>query len=319
MMQDKILEILRRKDEYASGEEISDSLKISRQALWKHIQELRDSGYDIVAVPHLGYQLAASPDKLLPAEIKHNLGTKLLGRNVIFFDAVPSTNDLAFNLAIEGSAEGTVVVAETQTKGKGRLGRSWSSPKHKGIYLSLILRPKISPAQSPVITLMVSSSICKAIQEVCGIEARIKWPNDILLQNKKLGGILTEINAEADRVHFLIIGIGLNVNNDKNSLLPGAVSLKEAQGCHFSRLNLAQEVLRKIEEDYFVFQKQGSLAIIESWREYNSTLGKRVRVSSDSGQLEGIAVDIENDGGLLIRDDLGLTRKVMAGDVTHCR
>ncbi|MCU0652074.1 MAG: biotin--[acetyl-CoA-carboxylase] ligase [Candidatus Omnitrophica bacterium] len=318
-MQDKILEILRRKNEYASGEEISESLKISRQALWKHIQELRDSGYDIVAVPHLGYQLAASPDKLLPAEIKHNLGTKLIAKNISFFDAVPSTNDVALNMGIEGAPEGTVVVAETQTKGKGRLGRSWSSPKHKGIYFSLILRPKISPAQSPVITLLVSSSICEAIKEVCGVEAKIKWPNDILLQNKKLGGILTEISAETDRVHFLVIGVGLNVNNEKNLSLPQAISLKEVTQEHVSRLNLMQEILRRIEQDYLTFQKEGSSAVINRWREYNSTLGKRVKVTSDNGHLEGIAVDIDSDGGLLIRNDAGLIRKVMAGDVTHCR
>ncbi len=319
MIQDKILEILRRKHEYASGEEISESLKISRQALWKHIQELRDLRYDIVAVPHLGYQLVSSPDRFFPSEITHGLNTKFLGKKIHYFESVSSTMDLAIQLGMRGSPEGTLVVAETQTKGRGRLGRNWISPKHKGIYLSLILKPEILPAQSPVITLLVSISICEAIKEITGLDAKIKWPNDIFIQNKKIGGILTELNAEMDRIHFLVIGIGLNVNNDKNSLLPGAISLKEAKLENISRVGLAQEVLRKIEKDYLSFQKQGSQEIINRWRNYNITLGRRVKISCHKEHLEGCAVDIDNDGGLLIRDDSGLIQKVMAGDVVHCR
>jgi len=317
MIQDKILEILRRKHEYASGEEISESLKISRQALWKHIQELRDLRYDIVAVPHLGYQLVSTPDRFFPSEITHGLNTKFLGKKIHYFESVSSTMDLAIQLGMRGSPEGTLVVAETQTKGRGRLGRSWISPKYKGIYLSLILKPEILPAQSPVITLLVSISICEAIKEITGLDAKIKWPNDIFIQNKKIGGILTELNAEMDRIHFLVIGIGLNVNNDKNSLLPGAISLKEVKLENISRVGLAQEVLRKIEKDYLSFQKQGSQEIINRWRNYNITLGRRVKISCHKEHLEGRAVDIDNDGGLLIRDDSGLIQKVMAGDVVH--
>ncbi len=227
--------------------------------------------------------------------------------------------DLAIQLGVQGEPEGTLVIAETQTKGRGRLGRSWISPKHKGIYLSLILRPKILPAQSPVITLLVSISICEAIKEIAGLEAKIKWPNDIFIQNKKLGGILTELNAEMDEIHFMVIGIGLNVNNDKNSLLPSAISLKEIKKENINRINLIQEILCRIEKDYLAFQKQGSLLVVNKWRNHNITLGRRVKIACHRQHLEGEAVDIDTDGGLLVRNDAGLIQKVMTGDVIHCR
>lgn len=348
MNQEKILEILKGKNSYASGEEISHHLKISRQALWKHIQELRDIGYDIVAVPHLGYQLVSCPDKVFVSEITHGLNTKFLGRKIHYFENISSTMDRAVLLALQGECEGTLVVAETQTKGRGRLGRSWISPKHKGIYLSLILRPKILPSESPVITLLVSISIYQAIREVTGLDVKIKWPNDIVAQSeapwveargfternterllkdglsrprmyKKLGGILTELNAETDRVHFMVVGIGLNVNNEKNSLIPGAISLKELKKENVNRVSLIQEILRRIEEDYVSFIKDGSLPAIDKWRNYNVTLGRRVKIACQNEHLEGEAVDIDSDGSLLIRNDSGLIRKITAGDVTHCR
>lgn len=319
MIQEKIVEALKNKSGYISGEEISARLKVSRQALWKHIQELRDLGYDIVAVPHLGYQLVSLPDRLFISEVSYSLNTKFLGKKIHYFESAASTMDLAIQLGMQGEPEGTLVIAETQTKGRGRLGRSWLSPKHKGIYLSLILKPKILPAQSPVVTLLVSISICEAIKEVTGLDAKIKWPNDIFIQNKKLGGILTELNAEMDEIHFMVIGIGLNVNNDKNSLLPSATSLKELKKEQISRVSLTQEMLRRIEKDYLSFQKQGSLPVVNKWRNYNITLGRRVKIACQREHLEGQAVDIDTDGGLLIRDDSGLIRKIMTGDIVHCR
>lgn len=318
-MQEKILDFLRKKDEYISGEEISRALKISRQALWKHIQELRNMDYDIVAVPHLGYRLISSPDRLLPAEISHGLNTKFIGKKICYFETLSSTMDIAVQLGMQAAPEGTIVLSEAQTKGRGRLGRTWVSPKYQGIYLSLLLRPKILPTQSPILTLIVAVSICEAIKEGAGLDARIKWPNDILIHNKKVGGILTELNAEMDEVRFIIIGIGLNVNNDKKALVSCATSLKEQKKENINRVELLQEILRKIEANYLLFRGRGSPPIIEKWHDYNITLGKRVKVFLHNEHIEGEALGIDTDGGLLLRKDSGLTQKVTAGDVVHCR
>ena len=319
-MQEKILDFLKKKQEgYLSGDQISHRLGISRQALWKHIEELRESGYDIAAVPHLGYRLISSPNRLLPAEINWHLDTEFIGKKIHYFEAASSTMDIAIELGLKGSSEGTVVLAETQTKGRGRLGRHWFSPKYKGIYLSLILRPKILPNSTPILTLLSAVSMWEAIKETCGLDMQIKWPNDILLHNKKIGGILTELNAETDTTRFVVIGIGLNVNNDKKTLAQGATSLKEQTKEEINRISLLQEILRKIETNYLLFQKEGSAPIIEKWRNYNITLGKRVKISCHRDYREGEAIDIDTDGGLLIRKDSGLVEKIMAGDVVHCR
>jgi len=227
--------------------------------------------------------------------------------------------DAALQLGIEGSGEGTLILAESQTKGRGRLGRGWFSPKYKGIYFSLILKPEILLNQTPLLTLMAAVSICEAIKEKTAVTCQIKWPNDILLHHKKIGGILTELNAEADLSRFVAIGIGLNVNNDKKTLLAGATSLKEEAKKDINRPDLLREILRKIEENYLTFQKNGSRQIIDKWREWSISLGRRVRVACQKAHIEGEALDIDTDGGLLIRNDSGLVQKVMSGDVVHCK
>ncbi len=318
-MQEKIIDFLRRKQTFVSGEEISQRLGISRQGLWKHIQELKDLGYDIVAVPHLGYQLLSLPDRLFASEIAAHLNTKFIAKKIYYFDSVTSTMDVATELGLKNAAEGTLVVSESQTRGRGRLGRGWLSPKYKGIYFSLILRPKVLPSQAPILTLLSAVSICEAVKETAGLDIRIKWPNDILLHNKKLGGILTELNAEMDEVRFIVMGVGLNVNNDKKNLMSTATSLKEEQGREINRIELLQGILGRIEANYSVFGKKGAHPVIEKWRKYNITLGRRVKVISHQAHCEGQAVDIDLDGGLLVRKDSGLTQKVSAGDVLHCR
>ena len=319
MTREKILDFLKRKQDYVSGDLIAGRLEVSRQALWKHIQELKDSGYDIVAVPHLGYKLISCPDRLFPYEISSYLDTRVIGKKIYYFEALASTMDSAMDLAMKGAPEGTLVVAETQTRGKGRLGRAWFSPKYKGIYLSLILKPDILPNQASVLTLLSAVAACEAIKEVCRQDAQIKWPNDIFLNNKKIGGILTEMAAETDRVSFVVIGIGLNVNNDKKSLISGASSLKEEIGEPVSRLQLLQEFLRRIEINYSLFRKKETAHILEKWRQNSLTLGRRVKVYAHKEYLEGEAQDVDVDGGLLVRVDSGITKNVMAGDVVHCR
>jgi BirA family biotin operon repressor/biotin-[acetyl-CoA-carboxylase] ligase len=319
MMQEKILDFLKRKQDYVSGDQISGRLGITRQALWKHIQELKEKGYDIVAVPHLGYQLVSSPDRIFDFEVRLGLNTHSLGRTIYYFDHLASTNDVAMQLGLKQACEGTLVLAESQTKGRGRVGRDWYSPKYKGIYLSLILKPEILPQSASILTLLSAVSICEAIKEVSGLECRIKWPNDILLGNKKLGGILTELNAEMDKINFVVIGIGLNVNNDKKTLVSNATSLREERGENVNRVILLQEILRKLETNYVLLQRKGAPSVIDKWREHNITLGRRVKVYYQKEHMEGQALDIDTDGGLLVRKDSGVNVKVMAGDVVHCR
>lgn len=314
-MREKILNFLKKKPEYVSGDHISSHLGMSRQALWKHIQELKESGYEIVAVPHLGYRLISSPDRLFASEISEQLDTKFVGRKIYYFDVLSSTMDQAMELGLKGAPEGCLVVTETQKHGRGRMGRSWFSPKYKGIYFSLILRPKIQPQGASLLTLMSAVSVCEALRKTMAIEASIKWPNDIVIRNKKLGGILTELNAEMDRIHFALIGIGLNVNNDKKTLLAGATSCLDQKKEPFSRIELLKEILRRIEENYLVFQSKDGRHILDKWREYNVTLGNRVRVLYQGRNVEGVAVDIDSDGGLLIRKDSGVTCKITSGDV----
>ena len=314
-MQEKIIQILRQNENYLSGEEISRSLNISRAAIWKHMQELKRNGYDIAAVPHLGYRLVASPDKLFPGEIQFELGTKILGKNIVYEDTVTSTMDVAFQLGMKGAAEGTVVCAESQTRGRGRLGRTWASPKGKGITFSILLRPKLPPLAVAKLTLLCGVAVSDAIKKITGLEVNIKWPNDILIENKKLAGILTELNAEMDRVKFVIVGIGLNVNTSGSQLPEGATSLKNETKQTFSRVIVFQEILREIEKWYLATHSEGFSSLLQRWKELSVTLGKWVKVTDPSGKYEGEAINIDEDGGLLIRQDSGVVVKKMAGDV----
>ena len=318
-MKEEILELLNKKQDYLSGDQISKHLGITRQGLWKHIQELKDSGYQIVAVPHLGYRLESCPDRLFNFEVARNLNTKLIGKKIYYFDYLSSTMDLAMQLGMDGAVNGTLVLAESQVKGRGRLGRSWSSPKYKGVYLSLILRPTILPAACPILTLMSAVSICEAVKKITDLDLQIKWPNDLFIDHKKVAGILTEMNAEMDKVNFVVIGIGLNVNNDKKSLVAQATSLKEQQGIQINRVILLQEILRRIESNYFLLKQQGVQEIIDKWRNFTLTLGTRVKVEYQNKHIEGQAVDIDSDGALLIRKDSGVIQKISSGDVTTCR
>jgi len=318
-MQDKILNLLKKKEGYISGEDISGHLDISRQALWKHIQELKDKGYVIEAVPHLGYHLESSPDRLFEFEVLRGLNTKTFGKKIFYFDTLTSTIDMAMDLGVKGAASGTLILAESQTKGKGRLGRTWFSPKYKGLYMSLILRPDMLPTQASILTLLAAVSICDAIRNAAGVTTQIKWPNDILVNNKKLCGILTQVIAETDRIDFMIISAGINVNNDKKSLVSTATSLREQKKDEISRVILLQEILRELEANYIVLEKKGASLILEKWRQHNTTLGRRVKVYCQHKHVEGEALDIDTDGGLLVRKDNGITEHIMAGDVVHCR
>ena len=312
-MKNKIIRFLKSTDTFISGEEISRNLRISRAAIWKNIEELRKEGYGITAVPHTGYKLEQIPDRLYPREIQDGLKTQQLGQHVVYFDTVGSTMDEAFERARQGAPEGELVIAENQTEGRGRLGRSWVSPKEKGIYFSLILRPALKPAEVARLTLLAGVALAEAISETTGVQPQIKWPNDLLVDGKKIAGILTEMNAETDRVHFCILGIGVNVHAGKAQIPATASSLKILTGKPFNRAELTRHILERLEGWYQKLQKRQFTDILQRWKELSFTLGQKVRI----GPVEGKAVDLDEYGALLIQQKDGTVSKQFSGDVEY--
>ena len=324
MIDEKILTILRNKTDYVSGEELCKNADISRAAIWKHVEKLREEGYGIEASPHLGYRLLNIPDRLIPAEIKWKLKTKVLGKEIISYKKVGSTNDIAYELAEKGLRDGSIILAEEQEKGKGRHGRRWLSPSKGGIYLSAILRPHITPNEIPKITLLAAVAAAKAIRETAGLQAMIKWPNDILVNNRKVCGILTEMKAEQDSVDFIVIGIGINVNTPLKALPKGASSLKEelrhrGKDEYVSRVELTKKLIEKLEEDYFLLKKEGFRPIMDEWKRLTDMLGSRVKVVLQNRAFEGLVHDIDPDGALVVRKDAGTLERISSGDIVVVR
>ena len=266
------------------------------------------------AAPKKGYRLVARPEQLSAAEIRQGLAAQVVGRVVECRQSVGSTMDEATALAAAGAVEGTVVCAEQQTSGRGRLGRRWDSPAGQGIYLSVILRPDWPPTEVAKLTLLAAVAVCESVRP-CGIAACIKWPNDILVDGRKLAGILTELNAEVDRVNFVVIGLGLNVNAAAGQLPPQAVSLRMAAGQSFARGPVIRQVLTRLEHWYRLVQAEGFAPMLSRWKELSVTMGQRVRISDARGAVEGLAVDLSEHGGLVILDDEGRRVTRMSGDV----
>ncbi|MGB2706428.1 MAG: biotin--[acetyl-CoA-carboxylase] ligase [Candidatus Omnitrophota bacterium] len=320
---DKILELFKKSvDSFLSGEEVSRALGISRQALWKHIEKLRETGYVIEAVPHLGYKLLQVPDKMLVSEIKWNLKTKIIGDEIHFYESVGSTNSIAYELAEQGAREGTVVIANEQTKGKGRLGRSWASPPEGGIYLSCILCPDILPNEVSKITLVAAVSAVKAVRKFSSLDALIRWPNDILVSDRKAAGILTELKGEPDRVNFVILGIGINVNTPRKALPAGGTSLKEESksSADFSRVELVKILLKALDAEYAKFKEDGFSPVRNELKSYSCVLGRYVSVTASGGKKSsGKAVDIDENGALVVKLDDGSRKTFLSGDVTLVR
>jgi BirA family transcriptional regulator, biotin operon repressor / biotin---[acetyl-CoA-carboxylase] ligase len=318
-MNEKILGFLRDSEVYVSGQDIARKLSLSRQGLWKHIQDLRRLGYEIEAVPHLGYKLLKRPDRLYPWEIEDVINTKSLGKKIVYYDSVFSTMDKAWELGEQGSREGVLVCAEKQTKGRGRLGRSWISPKYKGLYFSLLLRPDILPSNISCITLLSALAVLKGIKKEINIPLSIKWPNDILAGDKKLAGILTEAHTEQDRINFIVSGIGININSKADELTPGAVSLYLCLGRKADRLKILKGILEEYEKYYTEFKLRGPAAAIEEWKKFSYVSGVRVKVLGIKGFIEGRAIDLDSDGALLIRKDSGMVERVTAGDIVRVK
>ncbi len=319
MYKEKILNLLRsKKTAFRSGEELARKCGISRTMVWKHIKALEREGFGIEAVPSQGYRIINAPDILRHDDIKHGLKTRIMGKELHLLPRTESTNTFAMQIASRGAPEGAVVLAESQTSGKGRLGRKWISPPGN-LYLSVILRPDIPLHKAPCITLMGAVSVAAAIRKVCSVEAGIKWPNDILIAGKKVCGLLTEMSAEQDRIRHIVLGIGIDVNM-KLSELPADVrelstTLSVEAGSQVDRTALLQDLLLNLELWYRKFLTNDQ-NILEAWHRMNVTTGNRILVSGAGEVIEGMAQGIDSDGRLLVMRDDGTIRTVSAGDVT---
>lgn len=315
-----ILRLFRqRQDDYVSGEELSQELGISRTAIWKHIHALRELGYRIDAVPSRGYRLLAGPDRLLADEIRSRLSGSLIGCEVQCHGLLASTNLTAMEAGEGGAPEGLVVIADQQSAGKGRLGRSWSSPPGVNLYLSLLLRPVMPPWEVPRLTFLSAVAAARALEEVTGLLVEVKWPNDLLVGGKKIAGLLNEMSAEFDAVHHVVLGIGLNLNMTTeqfpDELRYPATSVLLETGKPVSRLAVTVTLLEQFERLYAIFRAEGMAPIRAAWLELFGMLGRRVKVDAGANSCSGEVLGIDEDGALLLRTAAGKTEKILAGDV----
>ncbi|QEY33910.1 biotin--[acetyl-CoA-carboxylase] ligase [Caproiciproducens galactitolivorans] len=313
----EIIRILEQNSEYVSGEKISEFLHITRTAVWKNINALRNSGYSIESVTNRGYKLIARPDKITPEEIALGLKTKLLAKRIDCYDRIDSTNEEAKRKALAGAPDGSLFVAEEQTGGKGRLGRSWTSPAGQGLWFTVLLRSSLLPSQAANITLLAGLAVCRAIQRNTGCAAMIKWPNDIVIESKKVCGILTEMAAEMDRIEYMAVGIGVNVNNENfpEELSVKATSLRLESGSFIRRVPLLQEILFELE----TVLKDFPLHTESLLREYKSrcvSLNRRVGFIRENRKMVGVAEDISPSGELIVRCDDGTKFPISSGEVT---
>lgn len=309
-------------EEPVSGADLSHRLKISRAAIWARIEELRSLGYEIEASPHHGYKLVGVPDVLHADDLLSRLGkTKVIGRDIRVFHETTSTNDVIEKLARDGVNEGIVIFAESQTSGRGRLGRKWLSPAKKGLWFSVLLRPDLRPSETTRLTVASATALRRAIETQTGLELEIKWPNDILVAGKKVAGILTEMNAELDRIKYVIVGIGVDVNLSSRDFPPDlrkiATSLKIESGKTISRAELAVNILRELDADYERICSNGFEKLAEEWEKHCRTIGEEVVIRIGSREIRGRAESLAEDGALLLRTEHGRIERIVGGDVTY--
>ncbi len=308
-------------DEFVSGEAISDKLGLTRAAVWKHVESLRAQGYRIDAVPARGYRLSAIPDRLTPLELRPLLNTHDIGQVLHHFEVISSTNDRARELAEEGAGHGEVVIAESQTGGRGRRGRSWASPPGRNVTFSVILRPDLPPARAPELTLLAAVAVCDALRQA-GVPAAIKWPNDVLVRERKICGILTELASEPERVHWAVVGIGVNVNatveDFPEELRDAATSIRIERGAPAPRALFAAACLTALESWLDRHAEEGFEPVRLAWRERSCTLGREVVVSTPGREIAGRAEDVDELGALLVRTGERVER-ILSGDVVHLR
>jgi len=304
------------------GPKIASEIGVTRATVWVWIERLRSLGIEIQGYPATGYQLRAVPDLLTPSLVRPELGECELGKKIVHYFLTGSTNTVAMGLAANGAPHGTVVLAEEQSAGRGRFGRIWYSEKSTGIYCSIILRPNLSPSAAPILTLLAGLAGHHAIRKTTGLVTDIRWPNDLLINGKKLGGILTEMNTELDRIHAVVLGLGLNVNHRSmpRDLRSIATSLRIEGGRKYSRVHLLAALLREIQRFYLLFQERGSAEIVRSWESVSSfARGKRVRVLLNSGEAFGLTQGLEPSGALRVRFEDGHEEALISGEVLELK
>lgn len=318
----ELLAALRGIPQGSIGErELADRLGLSRAALRARIQELRGLGYDIEASPHRGYRLVCAPDLLHADDLLARLGkTRVIGRDIQVFRETTSTNDVVEKLARDGVKEGVAVFAEAQTRGRGRLGRKWLSPAGKGLWFSILLRPQLRAAEATQIMVAAATALARAIASETGLEPEIKWPNDLLLRGRKVAGILTELSAELDRIKYLILGIGVDVNLSARDfaaeLRRSATSLSLETGSPLDRAALAAAMLRELDHDYACLGRGEFAVLADQWENRCSTLGRQVVIRIGDRKIEGRAEALDAEGALLVRTQHGQLTRITGGDVT---
>ena len=317
-MQKKILDILLNTDDFISGQEISEKLGVSRQAVWKSINALKEKGYEIQSVTNRGYRLVSSPDYLNESSLKTLLHNKIIGKNLIVLDSVNSTNDYLKKLGNEGCENGTVVAAREQTRGKGRLGRTWQSKKDDGIAFSVLLRPNVAPSEVSAITPLAGLAVCKAIREYTKLDCVIKWPNDIIVGRKKLVGILTEMSAEFDAVEYVITGIGINVDHTSfpEEIAFKATSLLLETGRHIDKNEFLACVLEHLENEFVKNNLELTPTALSEYTDLCATVGRSVTFQRGTRRISGMAAGVSEHGELKVMMSDGTICLVNSGEVT---
>lgn len=316
----KLLEAFTNSEqEYVSGQYLADLIGCSRTAVWKHIEELRKDGFELEAVRKKGYKILNLPKSISADRVQLGLKTEFIGKVIHYEETVDSTQKMAHMLSHEGVVEGTVVIAEEQTGGRGRMDRVWHSPKSTGVWMSLILRPKIPLQRAPQLTLLTAVAIVQAIQEITSLTPQIKWPNDILIEQQKVTGILTELQADADRIISVIIGMGLNVNQTVDDFPPElreiATSLRVKEGKEIDRAELIKVIFHKFETLYSIFLEKGFYPIKLLWESYAISIGKDITARTLNGTITGIALGITDEGVLKVKDDSGEVHHIYSADI----
>jgi len=319
----RVLEILEQADGPVSGEFISNKLSISRSAVWKHVKELQAAGYNISASQTEGYRLTKKSNRLLPYEVHKNLRTTLIGKKMRYYESIPSTIAAAKDLCASGDPEkmhGWVIIAEEQTGGIGRMGRAWVSPTG-GIWITIILKPRIPVDRVFMITMAGAVAVARAIRKEFDLGSLIKWPNDIYIGDKKVAGLLLELSAEADTVHYCLLGIGVDANiapHELASSVSGNVTTISAEVGHdVDRAALLAKILKEFESRFNLIESGEYDALVREWKSLSCTLDQRVRISTMRATFEGDAIDIDEYGALVIRKDNGQIERVIAGDCVH--
>ena len=320
-VRESILNLFRQSPEgYLSGERLSEVLGVSRTAVWKQIQQLRQLGYRIEALPSRGYRLSATPDLPLAEELRQGLTTRVIGREIRYLAVTDSTNRQAYTLGEAGAEEGLVFIAEEQSAGKGRLGRSWASPPGVNLYLSVVLRPPLPPHAAPQMTFLSALAVSRTITAVTGLAPTHKWPNDVLLGGAKVAGLLNEMSAESDRIRFVVLGIGVNLNMTAGQFPPDlrapATSLFIATGQLVARAQFARTLLAELDSLYAEFLLRGPAPIMADWEARCDLVGKPVSIEGQGGAARcGVVAGIDRDGALLLTLADGTTERILAGDV----